>query len=82
MNQNGAITIYLMRQELVGRKLRGCCYCKKKEIETLLARHREEIETGKLKVLLLDECHLMWSSSWKKPNSPSLWYSSSVKRLA
>ncbi|MEH2075880.1 MAG: IS630 family transposase [Nostoc sp.] len=33
---------------------------KKKEIETLLARHREEIEAGKLRVLLLDECHLMW----------------------
>jgi len=33
---------------------------KKKEIETLLANHRVEIETGKLRVLLLDECHLMW----------------------
>jgi transposase len=33
---------------------------KKKEIETLLATNREEIETGKLRVLLLDECHLMW----------------------
>ncbi|MEH2265458.1 IS630 family transposase [Nostoc sp.] len=33
---------------------------KKKEIETLMSWHREEIETGKLKVLLLDECHLMW----------------------
>ena len=33
---------------------------KKKEIETLLARYREEIETGKLRVLLLDECHLLW----------------------
>jgi hypothetical protein len=38
---------------------RRCC-CKKKEIETLLAKHREEIETGLLRVLLLDECHLMW----------------------
>lgn len=25
-----------------------------------MARHREEIETGKLRVLLLDECHLLW----------------------
>jgi len=33
---------------------------KKKEIKTLLARHREEIETGVLRVLLLDECHLRW----------------------
>jgi hypothetical protein len=33
---------------------------KKKQIETLLAHHREEIETGKLRVLLIDECHLMW----------------------
>ena len=33
---------------------------KKKEIETLLANHREEIETGKLRALLIDECHLMW----------------------
>jgi putative transposase len=33
---------------------------KKKEIETLLAKHREEIETGLLRVLLIDECHLLW----------------------
>ena len=33
---------------------------KKKEIETLLASHREELETGKLRALLIDECHLMW----------------------
>ena len=33
---------------------------KKKEIETLLASHRKEIEAGLLKVLLLDECHLLW----------------------
>ena len=26
----------------------------------MLARHREEIETGLLRVLLLDECHLLW----------------------
>ena len=36
------------------------CWRKKKEIETLLARHRKEIEAGVLRVLLLDECHLMW----------------------
>ena len=38
----------------------GCCCSKKKEIETLLANHRSEIETGKLRVLLIDQCHLMW----------------------
>jgi transposase len=32
----------------------------KKQIETLLARYRREIETGRLRVLLLDECHLLW----------------------
>ena len=26
----------------------------------MLATHREEIETGKLRPLLIDECHLMW----------------------
>ncbi len=26
----------------------------------MLAHRREEIETGKLRVLLIDECHLMW----------------------
>lgn len=25
-----------------------------------MASHRPEIETGKLRVLLIDECHLMW----------------------
>ena len=39
---------------------RECCSRKKKEIETLLANHREEIETGQLRVFLIDECHLMW----------------------
>jgi len=33
---------------------------KKKEIETLLSSNRSEIEAGKLRVLLIDECHLMW----------------------
>ena len=33
---------------------------KKKEIETLLASHTEELETGKLRAFLIDECHLMW----------------------
>jgi Winged helix-turn helix len=33
---------------------------KKKEIETLLENNRNEIETGKLRALLIDECHLMW----------------------
>lgn len=32
----------------------------KKQIETLLARHWREIETGRLRVLLLDECHFLW----------------------
>lgn len=33
---------------------------KKKEIQTLLANHRFEIETQQLRVFLIDECHLMW----------------------
>ena len=33
---------------------------KKKEIESLLASYREELETGKLRAFLIDECHLMW----------------------
>ena len=37
-----------------------CCDRKKKEIDSLLAFHREELETGKLRALLIDECHLMW----------------------
>ena len=32
-------------------------------IETLLANHRVEIETGKLRVFLIDECHLMWGDA-------------------
>jgi putative transposase len=32
---------------------------KKKEIETLLENNRRELETGKLRALLIDECHLM-----------------------
>ena len=32
----------------------------KKEIETLLASQREEIETGRLRVLLIDRCYLLW----------------------
>jgi putative transposase len=39
---------------------RRCCCSKKKEIETLLSNNRREIEAGKLRVLLIDECHLMW----------------------
>jgi hypothetical protein len=27
---------------------------------SLLASNREEIETGRLRVLLIDECHLLW----------------------
>jgi hypothetical protein len=38
----------------------GCCCCKKKEIETLLENNRSEIEAGKLRALMIDECHLMW----------------------
>ncbi|BAT56830.1 transposase (plasmid) [Nostoc sp. NIES-3756] len=33
---------------------------KKKQIETLLANNRQEIESRKLRVLLIDECHLLW----------------------
>ena len=46
------------KAEPESRPRRSCR--KKKEIETQLARHREEIEAGLLRVLLLDECHLMW----------------------
>ncbi len=35
----------------------------KKEIYSLLASHREEIEAGLLRVLLLDECHLLWGDT-------------------
>ncbi|QFS49853.1 Transposase [Nostoc sphaeroides CCNUC1] len=33
---------------------------KKKQIESLLASNREEIESGRLRVFLIDECHLLW----------------------
>ncbi len=36
---------------------------KKKEISSLLASRREEIEAGLLRVLLLDECHLLWGDT-------------------
>ncbi len=32
----------------------------KKQIETLLASHKAEIEAGLVRVLLIDECHLLW----------------------
>lgn len=33
---------------------------KKTEIRRLLARYREQIETRTMRVLMLDECHLLW----------------------
>ncbi len=33
---------------------------KKKEIEEFLEKHREEIESEKLLIFFLDECHLIW----------------------
>lgn len=45
---------------------------KKKEIQGLLAKHKVEIETGTLRVLLIDECHCYYylfkeaRISWKK----------------
>ncbi|MBD6621326.1 IS630 family transposase [Komarekiella sp. 'clone 1'] len=33
---------------------------KKKQIETLLASNTEDIEARRLRVLLIDECHLLW----------------------
>jgi hypothetical protein len=33
---------------------------KKNSLVSLLASKREEIESGKLRVLLIDECHLLW----------------------
>lgn len=35
----------------------------KKEISSLLASRRAEIEEGLLRVLLLDECHLLWGDT-------------------
>jgi hypothetical protein len=35
----------------------------KKSLVTLLANNREEIETGQLRVFLIDECHLMWGDA-------------------
>lgn len=67
MSQNKVTTTYLMQLLLVEKNhkaksesRRRCCCSKKKEIETLLASNRSEIEAGKLRVLLIDECHLMW----------------------
>lgn len=33
---------------------------KKKEIDTLLEKWKPEIESGKLTVFMIDECHLLW----------------------
>jgi len=33
---------------------------KKNSLVTLLASRRKEIEAGLLRVLLIDECHLLW----------------------
>ena len=70
LNQNVVITTCLMRQELVGRKhlqqiqkLMKKQLPQKKEISSLLASRREDIEAGLLRVLLLDECHLLWGDS-------------------
>ena len=70
MNQNVVITTCLMRQELVGRKhlqqiqkLMKKQLPQKKEISSFLASRREDIEAALLRVLLLDECHLLWGDS-------------------
>jgi transposase len=46
---------------------------KKKEIRQFLEEHREDIEAEKLKILLVDECHLIWGDIcgyvWGKTNS-------------
>jgi replication-associated recombination protein RarA len=39
---------------------------KKKEIEEWLSKHRKEIESGKLVVLFVDECHL---SRWARKST-------------
>jgi len=39
---------------------RECSGGKKKEIKQFLEEHREEIESEKLIVLFVDECHLIW----------------------
>ena len=45
---------------------------KKKEIEQFLEEHREEIESEKMIVLFVDECHLVWGDIcgyiWGKSN--------------
>lgn len=46
---------------------------KKKEIEQFLDEHRQEIESEKLIILFIDECHLLWGDIcgyvWGKSNS-------------
>jgi hypothetical protein len=43
-----------------------------KQIKTLLASNTEEIEAGRVRVLLIDECHLLWADLtgyvWGKPD--------------
>jgi hypothetical protein len=38
---------------------RGCC-CKKNSLASLLVSNREEIKSGRVRVFLIDECHLLW----------------------
>jgi hypothetical protein len=60
-------TRYLQKQVLAGRKHKNPIHArtltwlaKKNEITAWLEAHREEIESGRLKVFFQDECHLLW----------------------
>jgi hypothetical protein len=45
---------------------------KKREIAELLATNRREIASGRVRVLFLDECHLLWGDisgyGWSRRN--------------
>lgn len=55
------------------RQRPDCSSRKKKEIEQFLGEHRQEIESEKLIILFVDECHLIWGDIcgyvWGKSNS-------------
>ena len=71
---------YLLRQALVGRKLKSAKrkkthnWCKKKiEILAQLSQWLPEIAAGRMSVFFLDECHLLWGDVcgyiWGKTNT-------------
>lgn len=59
-----------MMRILVGRRVKKnpkrddeLVASRKEEIEAILEENREEIETGKLSVYVVDECHLLWGDA-------------------